>query len=151
MCVCLAPLEDLTRALHFPFPEVPLPFWFGLCCLLAMAFMPWIPSFWSGTGMSSSKCYGPYQAAPGLCDCSSQIILWWACSPLWAQASPDFRCLGHAHRLPEFPSHPEEVSHELLFLFLFFLNCCFEPLSKISVMARPSPLGDRMSNRVILL
>lgn len=26
MCVCLAPLEDLTRALQFSFSEAPLPF-----------------------------------------------------------------------------------------------------------------------------
>lgn len=121
--VCLAPLEDLTRALHFSFLEVPFPV------------LSWVMSF-AGHGLnalnsqllirnhrSSFKCHGLVRVAPGLSDDNSQMVLCPACSPLWSQASPDLRCPGHARscRLPGLPSHPEEALHSLfLFLFLFF-------------------------------
>lgn len=135
MCVCLAPLEDLTRALQFSFSDflrLLCPFWFGWCCLLAMASLPWIPSSCSGSGRSGSKCHGLVRTAPGARDSGSQMVRCPARSPPWSQASPTLRCPGHARswRLPGLPSHPEKAFHN------FFPCFCFSLSAALSLLVR---------------
>lgn len=106
--VRLAPLEYITRALWFPFPEITLPFLVFICLLLVVGLMLGIPSAWSGPGRSSTD----YMLRPGK-GCNRSFVAavqeWprpQPHSPLWPHASTyTFVCPCHTHRrrLPRLP------------------------------------------------
>lgn len=117
--VGLAPLEDITRAFWFPFPEITLPFsGFDVCC------WPWVSCFefpaldQGQRGQALTTCYGLVRAATGALlvqfknDPDPNLI------PLRGLMLllKAFVCPCHTHRFVGSLSYPEET-FQLFFLF----------------------------------
>lgn len=141
-CVGLAPLEDITRALWFPFPEVPFPF-------LVLVSVPGRgPHALNSQRVIRAREVRLWLMWPQGCRSTgtrppASFLSW---PHAFTYASCAHSCTGEGVLGPR--SHPEETCQVF---FLFSFNCCFEPF-KILVTALFSPLlYIRVSNRILLL